>query len=95
MKKNSAVIITFCTIAAVLAVVLVFRIFFIKDKGTVHPKVINPVVSSESSNELSENAIVDDSAVQTSFIPLLPTETLMSTLTLDFDGDNLDDQVVA
>lgn len=95
MKKNSAVIITFCTIAAVLAVVLVFRIFFIKDKGTVHPKVINPVVSSESSNELSENAIVDDSAVQTSFIPLLPTETLMSTLTLDFDGDNLDDQIVA
>lgn len=95
MKKNSAVIITFCTIAAALAVVLVFRIFFIKDKGPVHPKVINPVVSSESSNELSENSLVDDNAVQTSFIPLLSTETLMSTLTLDFDGDNLDDQVVA
>lgn len=95
MKKNKTVIIVFSCIAVILFCVLFVRLIFFKNTGEVRPKIINPITKTDSLTDQNDSDSVSDSAMQTSFIPLLPTETLMSTLTLDFDGDNLDDQVVA
>ncbi|MCR5494907.1 MAG: pallilysin-related adhesin [Treponema sp.] len=95
MKKNSTVIIVFSCIAIILACLLTVRLVFFRNTGEVRPKIVNPITDKDSSGDQINTESVDESAMQTSFIPLLPTETLMSTLTMDFDGDNLDDQVVA
>ena len=95
MKKNNNIIIIFSCIGVILLSVLFCRIVLFGDRQEYHPKIVNPVIDTDSAGALSDSSSVDQSAVLTSFIPLLPTETLMSTLTLDFDGDNLDDQVVA
>lgn len=95
MKKNKNIIIIFSCIGVILAVILFCRAVIFREKKLAHPKIVNPVTAEDLSESLADSAQVDQSAVLTSFIPLLSTETLMSTLTLDFDGDNLDDQVVA
>lgn len=95
MKKNKTVIIVFSCIAVILCCVLSVRLIFFRDTGAARPKIIKPITKTDSTSEQSDSDSVTENAMQTSFIPLLPTETLMSTLTLDFDGDNLDDQVVA
>lgn len=93
--KNKIVIAVFSVIAGILVVILGLRLTVFRKSGNVRAKVINPVVSEEKNNDESGNSDGGENVMQTSFIPLLSTETLMDTLTLDFDGDGLDDQVVA
>ncbi len=93
--KNKVVIIFFGALFAVLAVVLALRFTVFRKIPNVHAKVVTPVSSDKIENGTESSALSGENVTMTSFIPLLSTETLISALTLDFDGDNLDDQVVA
>ncbi len=83
-----------CMIVAVLAFTLVYRFAFYEEKDIVQPKSIKPFTGNSVDGSQTDSS-VDEMASMTSFIPLLPTETLISTISMDFDGDTLDDQIVA
>lgn len=93
--KNKVAVIFFSSLLAVLAVVVALKFTVFRKNENVHAKVITPVSADKVKNGTESESISGENIMMTSFIPLLPTETLISTLTLDFDGDNLDDQVVA
>lgn len=94
--KSRVLVALFSCIALLFIFLLVFNFFFLQNRSkTVVPKVVTPVSADGSASGTGDGASVSDDAVLTSFVPLLPTETLMDTLTVDFDGDTFDDQVVA
>lgn len=93
--KNKVVIVFFSVLLVVLAVVVTLRFTVFKKKSSVRARVVTPVVAGEEKSQASESSIANENAMMTSLIPLLSTETLMSSLVLDFDGDTLDDQIVA
>ena len=93
--KNKTVFAIFTSIGGILIIILCLRLTVFQKSGIVRAKVINPVVSNEKNDTVSDSNYDSENVMQTSFVPLLSTETLIDTLTLDFDGDNLDDQVVA
>ena len=94
--KSRVLAVVFCGVALLFVFLLGFNFFYLRNRSkSVLPKIVTPVAEDGSSVELGDGSSVSDEAVLTSFVPLLPTETLMSTLTVDFDGDTFDDQVVA
>lgn len=93
--KNKVAVIFFSSLAAILVVVVSLRLTVFRKTGVIRSKVITPVASEEGKTGTEEKDLSNENIMMTSFIPLRSTETLMSTLTLDFDGDNLDDQIVA
>ncbi len=93
--KNKVAVVFFSALFAVLAVSAALRFTVFKKAGTVRAKVVTPLAADKIENESETTAISGENVMMTSFIPLLSTETLISALTLDFDGDNLDDQIVA
>lgn len=93
--KNKVRVIFFSILLAILAVVVVLRCTVFRKKISVRSKLVTPVTQDNEENGKENNSVSNETAMNTSFVPLLPTETLISTLTLDFDGDNLDDQIVA
>lgn len=87
-----------CVFAVLAASLLVFFAVnhFVSGRNdkNVLPQVITPLSSGDSDSFLNEENSLSDGTSQTSFVPLFPTETLMSTLSIDFDGDAFDDQIV-
>lgn len=63
-------------------------------ENTKQAKIITPkrVSEEQAAEAASENSF--DSETFTSFISLRPSETLISTLILDFDNDTFDDQII-
>ena len=95
-KEKKLALVTLLTVIVVLLGVFAIRfIFFHNEYGNIRPVVVNPTSEENSSEESTLQAQTNDTDIHTSFIPLLPTETLMDTLTIDFDGDTLDDQIIA
>lgn len=96
MNTRSKVLATVFSLLVVLLVAFfIVSRFFLSDSGKkVHPVVVTPVSPDDSEVSSSEGSLLSDGALLTSFVPLLPTETLMSTLAIDFDGDALDDQII-
>ena len=86
----------FIIIAAVLAVLAAVRIFYWNGRNSMaHAKTVVPVTGKDAGKKTDAGGSSQDAASLTSFVPLQPNETLISTLTLDFDGDTFDDQIVA
>ena len=93
--RTKIIIAVFAALLAGLLAFLGIRYFFFNDDDkNVRAVVVNPVSSEDSEISNGEGGSLSENGVQTSFVPLLPTETLMSTLTFDFDGDAFDDQVI-
>ena len=95
MKRLTIIIFIVITIA------LVF-LFLSKDSATekegtiTRAKTVIPVSEeSEKPNNLEEQLVQEDTISLVSLIPLLPNETLLNTLSIDFDGDGYDDQINA
>ena len=95
MKSKKSVIIFSCIAGILFIFILVNFIFFRNRSNSVRPKVITPISADSQNNKLSENDVVSEEASITTFVPLHSTETLINTLNVDFDGDSLDDQIVA
>lgn len=94
--KGKTTIGIFCAILLALVAFVFVDFFYLQERNKiVQPKLIMPV--SENDSLHSDDNTSDDGgeATLTSFVPLLPSETLISTLTIDFDGDSYDDQIVA
>lgn len=86
----------FIAIAAVFVVLLVLKLTIFRNANSfVRAKVVIPTSGSDKSGEAGKDSLIADSGAMKSFIPLLPTETLISTLTIDLDSDTYDDQVIA
>ena len=96
MKTRTKVVITaFSFVVFFLAVFVFVRKFFFNDsEKNIHPQVITPNAQEDSEVSGGDGTQLSDSTMHTSFVPLFPSETLMSTLTLDFDGDAFDDQII-
>lgn len=95
MKRLTIIIFIVITIA------LVF-LFLSKDSATekegtiTRAKTVIPVSEeSEKPDNLEEQLVQEDTISLVSLIPLLPNETLLNTLSIDFDGDGYDDQINA
>lgn len=94
-EKRLILITSLVTVLVLFGVVAVRLVFFRDGYGNIRPIVVNPTSAENDSEENLSQSQTNDADVHTSFIPLLPTETLMDTLTIDFDGDTFDDQVIA
>lgn len=82
----------FVAVVALLACVLLARRVF-RHETTMHrARVVTPVVGDLDTAETDANAS-RDSYTELSFITLARDETLLSVVTMDFDGDGYDDQI--
>ena len=92
MKSKS--VLTLLFFAAAPAAALLLRIYvFNHSDALVTPKIVTP--KTAPAHEKAEEPAAQETAAQTSFVPLLATETLIGTAAFDFDGDGLDDQIAA
>ena len=93
MKSKS--VLTLLVFAAAPAAAFLLRIYIFNHSDTiVTPKTVTPKTSS-AHEKPTEQAPAQEASVLTSFVPLLATESLISTAAFDFDGDGLDDQIAA
>lgn len=95
-RINDIVIAAFLVFVVILVCMLIYRNFFAKDaRPIVRARTVVPSSGNVVSSEYEKNIGAAEVSEYTSFIPLSPTETLLSSITFDFDGDNLDDQIIA
>jgi hypothetical protein len=95
-RTNKVIPAVFILIGCVLAVLVVVRIVYWNEQRSVpRAKVVVPTSGNGKEQKETDDVQTQDNTSMTTFVPLLPTETLISTLSFDLNGDNLDDQVVA
>lgn len=96
MKTRNKLVITAFSFLAFFLLVFIFvkNIFFKDSEKNIHPVVVTPNSKDDSELSSADGNLLSEGTMYTSFVPLFPSETLMSTLTLDFDGDAFDDQVI-
>ena len=83
----------FIAVAALLACFFLVRHFFEQSTVVQRSRLITPLVDgNDAASEKNASAYTDDYA-DTSFITLAQDETLLSTVTMDIDGDGYDDQI--
>lgn len=94
--KNRVVPAVFVIIAAALAVVFISRKCLYKpNEETTASRVIIPQVAGKSTEKNTSNSDMSDETAMTSLVPLKNDETLISIVSMDFDGDGYEDQVNA
>ena len=84
----------------IAAVSIAAAFFFTKkfnsqeDNSPTRAKIVTP--KSTKQEGTSEELLSSENATETfeTFVPLLPNETLISTLTIDFNNDTFDDEVI-
>ena len=84
----------------IVAVSIAAAFFFTKkfnsqeDNSPTRAKIVTP--KSTKQEGTSEELLSSENATETfeTFVPLLPNETLISTLTIDFNNDTFDDEVI-
>jgi hypothetical protein len=95
-KQNKVISFVFIVVAAVIVGFAVYRIFFMgADQPVIRAKTVIPAFGKKKSGKVNSDVVLSDNGTITTFIPLKANETLLSALTLDFDGDTFDDQIVA
>lgn len=95
-RINNVLLVVFSLLVVVLAGIVVYRNYFAEDvRPIVRARTVVPSSGNVVSSDTEEKVGTTEVAEYTSFIPLSPTETLLSSITFDFDGDNLDDQIIA
>lgn len=83
-------------VISVLAVVFISRKYLEKpvSKSTTS-RVVTPQVEGSEKTAESKESVMSDDTVLTSLVPLKSDETLISIVSMDFDGDGYEDQVNA
>jgi hypothetical protein len=93
---NKIIPAVFIIIGVVLAALIIVRIVYWNDERSVpRARVIIPTSEADREKKTQTDMQTQDNSSMTSFIPLLPTETLISAQTFDLNGDTLEDQVIA
>lgn len=83
----------FIAVAALLACFLLVRRLFVQDTVVQRARVVTPIVNNEDADAEKNTSAYADNYRESSFITLAQDETLLSTVTIDIDGDSYDDQV--
>lgn len=95
MKKKITIALIIIASAAVLSVVIAKRYIYEEEETVVSSSVVVPKSNSESQSTVKDVSLDDDDSALISLIPLHGNETLLSIVSMDFDGDGFDDQVNA
>ena len=94
MKK--LVFVVFILTAFGIAVLIFFKPHAVPEQTKIiTPQVITAAHESARHLESSSSAFSDDMETLVSFIPLQASESLLQTLSVDFDGDGYEDQINA
>lgn len=83
----------FVIVAALLGCFLLVRRLFVRDASVQRARVVTPVVDADDDGAERQADAYLDSYTEMSFITLAQDETLLSTVTMDIDGDGYDDQI--
>ncbi len=83
----------FIAVAALLACFLLVRRFFEQNTVVQRSRLVTPLVDTGDVSSAKNTSEYDDDYAETSFITLAQDETLLSTVTMDIDGDGYDDQI--
>lgn len=95
MKVKTTVLV-FSIIALALVIFSGINFFFLKDnKQKKYGQDVNIKISDSGESSSPDDSSLSSDVSNTTFVPLLSSETLISTLNVDFDGDTRDDQIVA
>ncbi|MEE1181847.1 MAG: pallilysin-related adhesin [Treponema sp.] len=95
MKKKITLALLILASCAVLTVLLAKKSIYKEEEKTVTSSVVIPKTNSETQGPVQDVAVEDEDAAFVSLIPLHGNETLLSIVSMDFDGDGFDDQVNA
>lgn len=82
-------------IASVISVVIAKKYIYKEDVASVSSSVVVPKTNVESQSSVQDVSLESDDSALVSLIPLHINETLLSIVSMDFDGDGYDDQVNA
>ncbi|WP_428769483.1 pallilysin-related adhesin [Treponema sp. HNW] len=94
MKKITVFL--FGLIGLVIVIFALLRQMPKKDlKDTVYTKTVIPSLSGGEPSVRQENSLETEETVQTSLIPLLAGEILITAYSIDFDADGYEDQIIA
>ena len=69
-------------------------VFFSEDKDVFRAKIVTPVSSEHDEVDTDKYNTVMDAEKYETFVPLMSTETLISSITLDFNNDTYDDEII-
>ena len=95
MKVKTTALV-FSIIALALVIFSGINFFFLKDnKQKKYGQDVNIKISDSGESSSPDDSTLSSDVSNTTFVPLLSSETLISTLNVDFDGDTRDDQIVA
>ena len=84
----------FIVIVAAGAVAFIAKNYFYKpDKNKTSASVVVPMSSSAEEKKNSAFSSMEEDNALVSLVPLNPNETFISIVSMDFDGDGVDDQV--
>ena len=94
--KTKNISIVFLLVAIFLAGVffLTKSSIFSGEKESFSAKIVTPVSADQNQVELDKYNTSMDSEKYKTFVPLKSTETLISTITLDFNNDTYDDEII-
>ena len=94
--KTKLISVLFIIVAISLAVTFIFTKKFKSQETNIstRAKIVTPKSTKQEGN--SEELLSSENTTETfeTFVPLLPNETLISTLTIDFNNDTFDDEVI-
>ena len=83
----------FIVVAALLACFLLVRRFFVENTVVHRSRLVTPIVDSADTPAAKNTSDYEENYLENSFITLAQDETLISTVTMDIDGDGYDDQI--
>lgn len=95
MQKKIIIGLLVCAVAALSVAFIVKKYFYSSDNQKVSASIVVPRVESEKGKSVENSSAVDEENTITSLIPLHSDETLISIVSMDFDGDSFDDQINA
>ncbi|WP_443739842.1 pallilysin-related adhesin [Treponema sp.] len=95
MQKKIIIGLLVCAVAALSVAFIVKKYFYSSDNQKVSASIVVPRVESEKEKSVENSSAVDEENTITSLVPLHSDETLISIVSMDFDGDSFDDQINA
>src|SRR5574344_1432808 len=95
MKTKAVPILFIIVIICMISIFFISRKYMLDtDKPVTRAKIVTPKTSGVSENEVEVNEKVLEGEKLDTFVPLLSTETLINTISFDFDNDSYDDEII-
>ncbi len=93
MKKKLTLAVFIVLFLALLAFYIAHKIFYHPEQEKTSATVVLPQLNSEDGRTSADSSLLAEENTLVSLVPLESDETLLSIVSMDFDGDGYDDQV--